>query len=141
MDTKTSFGTERHTQDWVIVIGLASVYAVLYIGALVYSIDRSKAGNALLVVLSIVGAVIAYYVMMKLHEIFGPPSWDLFWMICCWAVLVFIIATIGHAVGAVFVPEPSVQRVFIASLPMSFVVVVYVKFIKVLIETSKLRHR
>ena len=140
MDTKTS-AQNGVSKDWLKTIGVAAVCTALYAGTLAFTADHSKIGNAVLAVLSVLGIGASFYLMNKLHDIFGPDSWDVLWKTWRRMTWIFFLSSIGHIVGAFFVSAIDAQ-IWLAYAPlMIFAALLVLRFIKFLMEDKKARDR
>ena len=139
MKTKTSPIVGWQTKDWVVTIGLAAVYIALYVGAFAFATEHSKIGNLVLGFLAFVGIGVSYYLMTKVNDFLGPSSWDPLWKLWCWTAAAFAVGTIGHIVGAFFVPAPDAQLGFTYSLLVALVAAPVLRVIKYSMEAPKYR--
>jgi len=138
MSTKTSVVSMRRTKSWAVAIGLTAVYTSLYVGAWAITIENGNIGNFLLGILSIVGVGVSLYVIMTLHDIFGPPSWELLWTVWRWTAGVLAVAVISHMIGAFFMSGSETLLWFACSPLVVFVLGLFLRFVRYLMETKKL---
>ena len=94
----------QHIMEWSLTITPIVLFVITYVWVTIGAAEQ-KVANALLAVLMVIGAVLSFYLFVRIAHVHKLTPWRELNSLCLGTIGAFVLATVWHVIGFA-IPSP-----------------------------------
>ena len=137
MEMKSSISNRSHAGEWVLTIILPVLFALAYVWVAFFAADHTKVGNVLFAGLMWIGAILSFYVFVRLCNIHKVTTWSQLGGGPFWTAFTLAVLGVWHIVGGLLIPSVSAQQWFAYAPAAAAGICLFLMFMKWFMEAPR----